>query len=275
MLKWQRRALKWLGFGFLAMAWGMGTMPAFAAADRQDLEPLAKRYWAAEVAMDYEAVYGMLSASEQATISRQDYVTMRREGGPPRYLTAQIGEFAHDGDLAWVYLTFDWVFSHHPNAGSRPGYAWQLWRHADGWHPVPPMERDQWPLYPPKLRSAADEAVLKERVVGLWRAKTSENWKDVYAYMPPWFRDRISLEKFLGNKALYVYLSPQVEWVEAKGDQGRAKVTVATRHNDPAATKMKPQPDRFVEAWIKVDGTWYLKVPPPEEAAEPVKEGVK
>jgi hypothetical protein len=31
--------------------------------------------------------------------------------------------------------------------------------------------------------------------------------------------DRVSLEKFLGNKAL-VYLSPQVEWVEAKGDQG-------------------------------------------------------
>ncbi|MBK7593160.1 MAG: hypothetical protein IPI27_18430 [Betaproteobacteria bacterium] len=119
-----------------------------------------------------------------------------------------------------------------------------------------------------KLRSAADEAVLRDRVVGLG-GQDQRGLEGVYVYMPPWFRDRVSLEKFLGNKALYVYLSPQVEWVEAKGDQGRAKVTVATRHNDPAATKMKPQPDRFVESWIKVDGTWYLKVPPPRRLQNP------
>jgi hypothetical protein len=267
--------MQWLGFGFMAMAWGMGTMPAIASADRQGLEGLVKRYWAAEVDQNYGAVYDMLEAREQDPIPRQDYIEVRKGGGPARYLTAEVVELAYDGDLAWVYVTFDWVFSHYPNASPRPGYAWQPWRYADGWHPVPLLEREQWPSLPPKLRSAADEAVLKERVIGLWQAKTSEDWKSVYVYMPPWFRDRVSLEKFLGNKALYVYLSPEVEWVEAKGDQGRAKVTVATRHNDPAATKMKPQTDRFVESWIKVNGTWYLKVPPPEETAQPVTEGVK
>jgi hypothetical protein len=250
-------------------------MAALAAADRQGLEVLAKRYWAAESAMDYGAVYGMLSASEQGTISRSDYIPMRKDGGPPRYLNAQVVEFAYDGDLAWVHVTFDWMFSHRPDAGSRPGYTWQLWRNADGWHPVSPLERDQWPLYPPKLRSAADETVLKERVNAMWQAKAREDWKGVYAHMPPWYRDGVPLEKFLGNKALFVYLSPEVEWVEASGNQGRAKINVATRHNDPAATKMKPQTDRVVEPWIKVNGTWYLKVPPPEEIAEPAPEGGK
>ncbi|MBK7590768.1 MAG: hypothetical protein IPI27_05385 [Betaproteobacteria bacterium] len=46
-------------------------------------------------------MYGMLSASEQATISRVEYVTMRRTAVRRATLTAQIGEFAHDGDLAW------------------------------------------------------------------------------------------------------------------------------------------------------------------------------
>ena len=275
MLTLRRFTVHWMRIGFVVMAFCVGTMPALASADRQRLEDLAKRYWAAEVAADYAAVYVMLSPGEQATISRADYVAVRKNGGPPRYLTARIDEFAYDGDLAWVYVTFDWMFSHRPDAGSRPGHAWQLWRYADGWHPVAPLERDQWPLYPPKLRSAADEAVLKERVIALWQAKSRDDWKGVYVYMPPWFRERVSLEKFMGNSALYVYLSPEVEWVEANGNQGRAKIAVATRHNDPAATKMKPQTDRLIESWIKVDGTWYLKVPPPEETPEPVPGGVK
>jgi hypothetical protein len=229
----------------------------------------------AEVDQDYGAVYDMLSAREQNPISRQDYVEVRKGGGPPRYLTAEIVEFAYDGDLAWVYVTFEWVFSHYPNASPRPGYAWQPWRYADGWHPVPLLERDQWPFRPPKLRLIAEEAVLKERAIGLWRAKTEEDWTSVYTYMPPWFRDRVPLEKYLGNKALYVYSSPKVEWVEAQGDQGRVKIAVATRHNDPAATKMKPHTDHLVESWIRVEGIWYLKVALPEQPATPTKEDVK
>lgn len=270
MLTRRFRMKHWLGPLLAVTVWIVGT--AAAAQDRQALDALTKQYWVAEVAQDYVTVYGMLSPGEQKTITQDDYVTLRKEGGPPRYVTAQPGEIAYEANLAWVYVTFDWMLPRHADAGSRPGTTWQLWQNADGWHPIPLSVREQWPILPPKLRPAADEAALKARVSGLWQAKVELDWKSVYAYMPPWFRDRTPLDRFLKSKARFVYVSPEVQWVEAKGDEARAAIVVGTKFNDPAASKMQPKIDKFIEPWIKVDQTWYLNALPLDEPDAPAKE---
>lgn len=262
----------WLKFVFAAIAWNIGI--ATAAEDRQALDALVQRYWAAEVAKDYVAVYGMLSSDEQSTIARDAYVTLRKEGGPLAYVTAQPGEIAYEGDIAWVYVKFDFMLPRYAYAGSRPGTTWQVWKNAGGWHPIPLGERDQWPTLPPKLRPAADEAVLKDRVKGLWRAKAEQDWKSVYSYLPPSFRERTPLDKFLQSKARFLYVSPEVQWVEAEGDHARAKIAVATKFNDPAATKMQPTQEKVIEPWIKADGTWYLDTTVLDQPAAPEKEKV-
>ena len=128
-----------------------------------------------------------------------------------------------------------------------------------------PTERDQWPTLPPTLRPAAEEAVLKERVLGLWQAKAKEDWKAVYAYMPPWFKELNPPEKFLRSKAMFLYSSPAIQWVEVQGSEARAAIEVGSRPNDPATTKLQPRVAKLIEPWYKVDGIWYLKVITPEE----------
>ena len=252
-------------------AFVVGTTPA-AADDRQVLESLAKRYWAAEVEQDYGTVYTMLSPGMRDTMTRDEYVTFRKEVGPARYTDAEVGEIAVAGDLAWVHVKARWGLPKFPNAGARPGAMWQLWRRTDGWTPVPLDEREQWPILPPHLRPAADEAALLQRVTGMWKAKAEQDWKGVYGYMPPWYRERMPLEKFLRNKARFLYVSHRVEWVEVEGDDARARIAIAYKFNDPAATKMPPREESLIEPWAKVDGNWYLKAGLPEEPEAAAKE---
>jgi len=236
---------------------GLVLSMAAAAVDTQSLEPLAKRLWAAEVQQDYEAVYGMLLPAEQNTITRDDYVKLRKEVGPARYLAAEVGEIDFAQNLAWVHVKVEWMFPRYPSPG-RPAELWHLWRYTDGWYPIPLDERDQWPLDPPRFRSAADEAALADRTAGLWKAKAEQDWKGVYSYMPPEYRARVPLEKFLASKAKFLYITPHVEWVEATGSEARAGIAFLYKFNDPSVSKMAPVKQMVIEPWVKVDGDWYL-----------------
>jgi hypothetical protein len=235
----------------------VSTAAAASPVDTQLLEPLAKRFWAAEVQPDYEAVYDMLSPAEKNSITRDDYVKQRREVGPVRYLAAEVGEIEFAQELAWVHVKFEWMFPRYPSPG-KPASTWHLWRYADGWHPIPLGQRDQWPEFPPRLRPAADEAALAKRTAGLWKAKAEQDWKGVYSYMPPEYRARIPLEKFLSSKARFLYINPQVEWVEVTGNEARASIAFLYRFNDPSVSKMPPIEQKVIEPWVKVDGDWYL-----------------
>src|SRR5438552_2047708 len=228
-----------------------------AAVATQSLEPLAKRFWAAEVEPDYGKVYDMLSSAEQNTITRDEYVKVRTEVGPLRYLAAEVGEIDVAKDLAWVHVKLEWMPPRYPGPG-RPGETWHLWRYTDGWHPIPPGERDQWPMLPPHLRPAADEAALALRTTGLWKAKAEQDWKSVYAYMPPEYKARVPLEEFLKSKARFIYITPHVEWVEVSGGEARAGIAFLYKINDPSVSKMQAKEQKVIEPWVKVDGDWYL-----------------
>ncbi len=275
MLTRRFRVQDWLSLFLAVTGFLMGMAPAAATEDRQLLEVQIKRFWAAEVEQDYGAVYDMLSIDEQNTMKREDYVTLRKEVGPARYVTAEVGEIEFAGDLAWVHVKVDWMLPRYAYAGSRPVAMWHLWRNIGGWHPIPLDERDKWPILPPRLRPAAEEAVLKQRVTGLWQAKAAQDWSSVYTYLPPWFRERTSLEKFLGSKARFLYLSPEVQWVEVNGNDARALIAVGYKLNDPATTKMPSHMDKPIESWIKVDGVWYVYAAPADEPEAPAKENAK
>jgi hypothetical protein len=247
-----------------------GNALAEAIVDDASLRDRVARFWAAEVRQDYVAVHALLSADEQRRSSRDEYVAIRTHKGPFRYLRADVVEVDGERDLAWVHVKFDWT-TPRVAALRSTGETWQLWRYQDGWFPVPGTDRELWPKLPPKLRPRAEEVALKERVQRLWNAKVAEDWRGVYEYMPPDWRQRMPLEQFLRSKARFVYSTPVVEWVEI-GELGdaRARVSFGQRLNDPAISKMKPQPTSLIEPWIKVDGTWYLNLfvldPPPAAA---------
>jgi hypothetical protein len=230
---------------------------AAAPVDVQALKGLAERYWAAEVRQDYNAVYDMLSPGERNAKTRSEYVDLRKHVGPFRFLAAKTGRIDVAGKLAWVHVNFEWSLPKYPSV-SRTGETWHLWRHEDGWFPIPLGERDMWPLLPPHLRAAEEEAALGERVKGLWRAKAAEHWEGVYGYMPPDWRARVPLSEFLKSKARFLYFSPTVEWVEVKGAQARASIAFEAKLNDPAVTKAKPKPEKVIEPWVKIDESWYL-----------------
>lgn len=227
-------------------------------ANPDSVKALAEKYWSAEVRQDYATVYDLLSPDVRAAEPRDRYVALRRTEGPYQYLSARVGAVELAGTLAWTHVVFDWTvpkFRTPPRAGE----SWQLWRYQDGWFPIMPNDRENWPALPPSLRPVADEAALSKRVAGMWEAKAAQDWRAVYGYLPPEWRSRVALDEFLNVRAKFVYLSPKIEWVEADGrGHARARVSFASRINDPAVSKAKPQPSSVIEPWVRVDGEWYI-----------------
>lgn len=264
MVYWRTGFPFWLVIILALVASVASSARAATDDDRKALEAAAKRFWAAEVALDYDAVYDLLSAADRSAMQRIEYVRTRRDVGPARYMAAEVGEIVVVGDHAWVYVKAEWALPRYLQAGARPGATWQFWLKSDGWHPVTPDARDQWPLLPPHLRPADEEAALAKRASEMWQAKIDQDWARVYEYMPPWYKARVPLEKFLQSKAKLLYLTAKVEWAEVRPDEARARIVLSYRLNDPAATKMPPRQQSLIEPWAKVDGTWYLNAPPPE-----------
>ncbi len=135
-----------------------------------------------------------------------------------------------DGDLAWVRVKADNTMPSFPvtrrersTAGSSGGTptGGTRWR---------PGRCGNWPTLPPKLRPVADEAVLKERVAAMWKARVDQDWKTIYGFMSPAFRAAVPLDAFMNGKAKLLYVSAKVDWVEAKDIRGQgARAASATR----------------------------------------------
>lgn len=246
---------------------------AAAGTDVPELRSRAERFWAAEVRKDFDTVYTMLSPGERDLRAQGDYVATRRDLGPFHYLSAKVGDIDSAGDVGWVRITVVYTTPKFPQARI-DGEFWQVWRNQDGWFPVAVKDRERYPELPPSLRPVADEAALKERATGLWKAKAEQDWPTVYRYMPPYWRERVPLETFLKGKAGLVYVDPKVDWVEIGPDgPARASITFQFRPNDPAVSKMPLQTASLVEPWVKTDGTWYLDTSvleqPPAAATNP------
>ena len=270
-IRWLKAGV-WCEVVFAALMWSAG---AAAADAKAEVEALVKKYWAAEVKQDYGTVYDLLGPAQQAADPRDRYVQFRSDKGRWRVLAADVKQTEVDGDLAWSQVKTDITMTGFPGYPTRTLEQWQVWRHTDRWYPLSPNEQAQWPTLPPQLRPAADEAVLKERVAAMWKARIDQDWKAIYQYMSPAFRAAVPLDAFMKGKAKLLYVSAKVDWVEAKDSEAKARASFKYKENEPAMSKMKPIDDVIVEPWIKAEGNWYIDSIMPEAQPAPQADASK
>src|SRR5438477_12958857 len=86
----------------ITLAMGVSARAEDAA---QSLKARASAFWDAQVRGDWATVYGFLPAEETAHTTREQFASFRKEKGPFRYLSAQVGQVTVAGDLGWVEVT--------------------------------------------------------------------------------------------------------------------------------------------------------------------------
>jgi len=250
-------------FGMLA------TVGALAGDDPSALAQRARLFWEARVSGDWATEYGFTPAEDRGKATVEQFVAHRRDVGPFRYFSARVGEAATADAIGWVDVQYDVKVAKYLDLPARHVQIWDLWRKRDGeWYPMPKAQRKEFPRVPPQHRSAQEEAVLGQRVDALWKARVAGQWARTYAYLDPEFRASTPEKVFKRQKPRYLYLSHRLEWVEAVGDEGRAKVAVRRKPNDPSLTKADPQEVTMLEDWVKIKGQWYRSVPKAEGTGE-------
>ena len=222
------------------------------------LSEQAKAFWNARVAGDWGTVYDILSPEdEEKQASREDFSSFRKEKGPFRYLSADLHAVEISGNKGWVRVVFRSGPTGLPDSITSEVQKWQIWQNKNGWHPVPKNEASQFPTLPPVLRLTQDQVQLKDRINTYWQAKTKQKWDDVYEFLEPGFKTHLPKEQYQKNKSLYDYVTYRIAWVEAKGDDGRARIDYTYRYNDPTVSKMPPEKKVLIEEWVKIEDEWF------------------
>ena len=129
---------------------------------------------------------------------------------------------------------------------------------------MPNARRQDVPKLPPRLRPLKDENAVIARANEFWQAREKDDYKAVYEYCPPAFREKVPIEEFLGKKALNSYVGHSIHWAEVSGDHAKVRVTVDYRPNDPNLTKMDPSQETIHAGMGKGDNQWYLDVREPQ-----------
>ncbi|WP_394752618.1 hypothetical protein [Crenothrix sp.] len=258
----------------LIVAIGLLTTPPVFAVDKdQQLIDQVQHYWGAQAKRDWNTMYGFLSPNEQATMTRAQYSEYLNKTTAFDYNNVQIKDKEIVDNMAWVAIEYDAKLILYPNAAPRHVQNWQLWQNTDTWHLIPSEQSQHYPRLPPKLRLATEETALMQRAKDAWSAKSIQDWKTFYSFLPSAYRTLVNLDSFLQKKSQYLYLNPNIDWAEvtqALKDKGLVEVSFAIKPNDPAASKLEPEPKNMLEKWFKQDGNWYIDVPlPTNKSASP------
>jgi hypothetical protein len=265
--------------GLIVLAGLMASTPLFALDKDPQLDSQIQRYWAAQAKRDWGVVYDLLPSQEKATSTRAQYTEFRNKTGVFDFTNAKTSYVEIADDLAWVATDFDAKVWRFPKAPARHSQMWQLWQKTDAWHPASEAVSLQHPPLPPKLRLPADETALTIRAQNAWQAKSTQDWKAFYSFLPPGYRASISLEEFLKKKSQYLYSAAHIDWVQVpqmQKDQGTVKITFAIKPNDAVAAKLDAQERTLAENWLKQNGDWYFDIPlpPTEKTAQPAAKTV-
>jgi len=240
----------------------LGVTPLQAAQDEQKaLTERATAFWQARVKGDWATVYDYLAESEKQGGTKEQYVTFSKEKGPFHYLSYKLGNVEVDGNVGWVKTAFEVEPTRFPGLPPNKIDTWQPWEKRDGqWYPIPHEQLQDVPKLPPNLRPLKEESAVIARANEFWQAREKEDYKTVYQYCPPAFREKVPAEEFLSKKALNTYVKHSVHWAEVSGDQAKVRITVDYRPNDPNLTKMEPSRETIMQQWIKVNNQWYLDI---------------
>jgi hypothetical protein len=251
----------------LIMLAGLLASPPLHAIDKDpQLDSQIQHYWTAQAKSDWGAVYDLLPSQDKAASTRAKYIEFRKKTGVFNFTNAKTSYVEIVDDLAWVATDFDAKVLRFPTAPARHNQMWQLWQKTDNWHPVSEAVRLQHPPLPPKLRFPADETALTARAQAAWQAKSTQDWKGFYSFLPPDYRASVSLDEFLKKKSQYLYSAPHIDWVQVpqmQKDLGTVKITFAIKPNDAIAAKLDAQERTLTENWLKQNGDWYFDIPLP------------
>lgn len=257
----------WLLWSVIGISGLLGSTLATATEDSeaQALRARAQAYWDNQVKGDWAAVFPFLYPADRINMSVEQFVT-RQQSWMFRYLAAEVVDAAVANNLGWVQVNYTIEFKrlqeNLPALEPKRLQVWEPWEKRDAWYVLSTKEqRERVPSLPPRLRPAAEEAVLARRVEEFWQARQALDWAQAYQYLEPAYREQVSKETFLQRKPYYTYLSHGLAWVEVIGDEGRARVRYTAKINDPSLAKLDPQEKEINENWIKVDGQWYLQTP--------------
>jgi hypothetical protein len=251
-------AATFLIFGLL----GSGSLQA-AQDERKALTERATAFWEARVKGDWATVFDYLSESERKGGTKEQYVTFSKEKGPFHYLSFKLGDVEVEGDVGWVKTAFEVEPMKFPGLPPNKLDTWQVWEKRDGkWYPIPNERQQEVPKLPPRpdLRNLKEESAVIGRANEFWQAREKEDYKSVYQYLPPAFREKVPADEFLSKKALNTYVRHSIHWAEVSGDHAKVRITVDFRPNDPNLTKMDPSRETIMQEWIKVNNQWYLDI---------------
>jgi hypothetical protein len=244
---------------------GAGSLQA-AQDERKALTDRAKALWEARVKGDWGTVFEYLAETEKKTGTKEEYIAFSKEKGPFRYLSYKLEDVDVEGSVGWVKTAYELEPTRFPGLPPNKVNTWQVWEKRDGqWFPIPNERQLEVPKLPPRLRPLKDENAVMARANEFWQAREKDDYKAVYQYLPPAFREKVPAEEFLGKKALNSYVGHSVHWAEVSGDRAKVRVTVDYRPNDPNMTKMDPLQETTMQEWVKVNNQWYLDVREPQE----------
>ena len=237
-----------------------GLLPA-AQDESKILQEQAKRFWDARVNGDWATVYDYLPEEEREGKTRDQYVEQVKQSGLWRYLHYKINAVETADNTGWIKIEYAAEPARFPGVKPKLVDRWEHWEKVDGkWTAVAGKRIQQFPQLPPSLRPLKEEKAVKARAEELWKAREKSDYKTVYNLCAPSFRAKVPAEQWLAKKALNLYISHQILWVEVHGEEAVARIAYGYRPNDPNVSKMDPLEETAMQSWIKVDGQWYLNV---------------
>jgi hypothetical protein len=101
------------------------------------------------------------------------------------------------------------------------------------------------------------EKHLEKRVVGMMTARVDQNWAEVYKYMAPSYKKKMSKESFAGMKRDILYKNFTIESVKIDGSGKNAVVMVKY---DMTVMTYPVSGHRETQEWIKQGFNWYFQI---------------
>jgi len=253
---------RWLAAACLLLLGFVIACPLQAAQDESKvLRERATKYWEGRVKGDWAAVYDYLSEEERAGKTKEDYVESSKQAVTWRYLHYRMGAVEVVEDMGWVKIEYTAEPVRFPGIKPKQVDRWENWEKVDDrWTVVPGKRLEEFPQLPPSQRPFNEEKAVKARAQEFWRAQEKSDYTAIYHLLAPAFREKVSLDEWLTNKAENLYVSHQILWTEVKGNHATVRTAYEYRLNNPHVSKMDPEEEIAMQDWTMVDGQWYLNV---------------
>lgn len=107
------------------------------------------------------------------------------------------------------------------------------------------------------FKTKPPKEALKERVEGLMKAKTTDDWGEYYTYLDSSYRKRVSKKEFTDMNRAMRFTKYKIESIDMDESGKTAVVKVKCNYN-MMAFDFKDQLE--IQNWVKEGSYWYMKM---------------